>query len=239
MIKKLLAAVALSLSLFSPAMALDKSELPKAEQQMFLPVIQVGGNCSGSVIHSKRDEKTGTALTYILTAKHCVKDSVNTYEVRVPDYGPVQFEQSYTIYSSTVKGVDPLSDTAILKLDNTTKVLDNVVKLAPKGVKLYFGEDVWTVGYPFKETRTVTEGVLSNRQVFEDFVSTIPFIRATSDVAPGSSGGALFHKNETGDYEQIGLTTGGKTGNPWYGVYTPIEAIQGIIAKVAPEVISN
>ena len=235
MIKKFLAAVALSLSFLTPAVALDKSELPKAEQQMFLPVVQLGEFCSGSVIYSNRDQKSGEVTTYILTAKHCTDKIDQKIQVNVPVYTDGK-KLDFHSYRATVKGRHYKSDTAVLKIDNTDTLFENVVNLGTRDEILTFGEDVWTVGYPLGMSRTVTEGMLGNREPVPT-LGPSEFQRATPDIGPGSSGGALFKKNWKGDFVQIGLTTGGARGFPFFGIYTPLEDIHDALKVIAPEVV--
>jgi len=235
LIKKFLAAIALSLSFFSPAVALDKAELPKAEQQMFLPVVQLGEFCSGSVVYSNRDQKSGEVTTYVLTAKHCTDKVDQKIQVNVPVYTNGK-KLDFHSYRATVKGRHWKSDTAVLKIDNTTTLFENVVKLAAKDTVLTFGEDAWTVGYPLGLSRTVTQGEIGNRELVPT-LGPSEFQRATPDIGPGNSGGALFVKNAKGDYEQVGVTTGGARGMPFFGVYTPLEDIHDALKVIAPEVV--
>lgn len=238
MIKKLLLALSLAVaSCGAPAYALDKADLPKAEQQMFLPIVQLGDFCSGSVVYSNRDQKSGEVTTYILTAKHCTDRIDQKIDVNVPTYTNGA-KLDFHSYRGTVKGRHWNSDTAVIKIDNTSVLFENVVKLAPKDTKLTFGEDAWTVGYPMGLSRTVTQGEIGNR----DRVPTLgpsEFQRATPDIGPGNSGGALFVKTDSGDFQQVGITTGGARGMPFFGIYTPLEDIYDALKIMVPEVVGE
>ena len=236
MFKKLLLALSLAVaSCGVPAYALDKSELPKAEQQMFLPVVQLGEFCSGSVVYSNRDQKSGEVTTYILTAKHCTDRIDQKIQVNVPNYTDGK-KLSFESYRATVKGQHYKSDTAVLLIDDKTKLFENVVKLAPKDSTFTFGENVWTVGYPLGMTRTVTEGLMGNKELIPTLGKS-EFQRATPDVGPGNSGGALFRQNDKGDYEQVAITTAMARGFPFFGIYTPLEDIYDALKVMTPEVL--
>lgn len=238
MLKKFLAAVALSLSFLTPAVALDKAELPKAEIQMFSPVVQLNGDCSGTVVYSKRDEKTNKVATYVVTAKHCVEKK-DKFLITAPNYGDLQVEQRYTGYKASLVGVHDTVDAALIKLNDTSTVFPNVAKLAKVDAPLKFGEDVWTVGYPFGLSRNVTEGVLSNMDSIPQIGNGSPVLRASPNVGPGNSGGALFHRDSDGNFEQIGIMTHTRADYSWYGIYTPLFSIYEMLDKLAPEVVQD
>jgi S1-C subfamily serine protease len=236
MFKTFLVVAGLLFASMTASYAVDKAELPKQQEQMFSPLVQLNGNCSGSLIYSNRDEKTGEVTSYILTAKHCVASMEQIHDVKFPDYTGL-VENRFTVYKATTKGMYWKADLALLQLKDKTTFFEKTVKLAPRDVELVFGEDVWTVGYPFGLGRIVTEGLLNNYEVMDSPKTGTEYLRATPDIGPGNSGGAMFHKDKDGNYEQIGVTTAMLRGFPFSGFYTSIKDIHDALKVMAPEVV--
>jgi serine protease Do len=127
---------------------------------------------------------------YILTNSHVVKDA-DEIEVTLAD------KRKFT---ATVKGADPESDIAVIKID----AKDLPVAKMGDSSKLRVGEIVVAVGNPFGLNQTVTSGIVSaqgrtNMGIldYEDFIQT------DAAINPGNSGGPLV--NISG--EVIGINT--------------------------------
>lgn len=112
-----------------------------------------------------------------------------------------------------------------------------VAKLAPEKPTLLMGEDVWTAGYPLGLSLTVTKGLFISKETSDFAKAGTVYYKATTDIAPGSSGGALYHKNDAGDYELLGVTTAGMRGYPFYGLYTPISDIYAYLKIAQPDIV--
>lgn len=182
------------------------ADLKKMADQMFSPTVQINKNCSGSVVYSKRDDKTGKVETIILTAKHCL-DAEAEYTVNVPVYQN-NVVVKHEAFVATRRGVSYKSDLGLLVLRDTQTFFEKTAKLAPADVPLTMGEEVWTVGYPLGLALTVTQGLFGSAETLVDGKPE-QYYRATPNAAPGNSGGALYHATASGDYELIGVTSRG------------------------------
>lgn len=233
MLLKLATAFAVGLSLCASAYAAD---LTKMQDQMLAPVIQLNGNCSGSIIYSDRDDETGDVTTYVLTARHCVKDAPKKdMAVDVPVYQKMRIVKKDR-FIARVKAQDSRADLALLELKDKQTFIAKTATIAPEGELFTMGEPVWTVGYPLGMALTITGGYFGSIETVNYPTDGVEYFRATPDIAPGNSGGTLFHMNKDGNYELIGVTTAGWRGYPYMALYTTRDAIRDFISRVAPEV---
>lgn len=211
-------------------------ELEKVQQQMLSPVVQLNRSCTAFLYKSKRDDKTGEVKTLLLTARHCVTDSpdrIMTIYVPVYQHNRIVKEDGYR---ATVLGQYYKGDVALLQLTDKQTFFANIVKLAAGDVDLNEGEDTWVVGYPLALTRTMTRGMFSGREYLELLTAgkDDEYFRSTPQVAPGNSGGPLFHQNAAGDYEVIGLVTASVHSSDFINFETPINVIQDYLKIADP-----
>ena len=228
----------------SLAKAADLTELPKMNEQMFLPSVQLGssstdGFCSGTFVQSERDQVSGEVKTFILTAKHCLRDRTEGTDISVVvhNYDEKNREVNAVDYKATVYGKSYKSDLALLRLKDKNKFFTTIAKVAPADTKLTFGQDVWVVGYPLGLSQTMTSGTLGRVEAVDAFGSmsnSKEFYRSTPDIAPGNSGGAMFQKNAKGDYEVIGVATGTIQGFTYINFYSPVEEIAEYLKVALP-----
>lgn len=210
----------------APLAAAPLADLPKMQEEMFEPSVQLGKFCSGTVIYSDRDKDTGLVNTVILTAKHCTEKVGQEIPVVLSVYNKANRLTAEVSYVSTVLGQSTDSDLALLKLKDQNTIF-TVAAVAPKetGESLIFGQDTFSVSYPLGGSQTLTIGTLGRVEKIAAFgTKTTEFYRSTPDIGPGSSGSALF-QNTTGKYELIGVLTGSARGFTFYNMYTPIEEI--------------
>jgi len=208
--------------------------------QVLTPSYQIGapnkgGFCSGEMIKSERDAKTGKVSTYVLTAKHCVKDDEKaTYEITKDDHSSNLHQTGQKAYLADVYGTSYKSDLALLKLRDTDTYFDTVATVAKKDIKLSYGQTVEMVGYPLGRSMTWTEGKLGyveEVEPFADVSNSKLFQRASPESAPGSSGSSLFVFNdETKKYEIVGVLTGGPNQFFYIGLYTPVDEINDYLS---------
>lgn len=240
---KLIALIFLALASCAPSAptyAAPLEELPKIESQMLAPSVQLPSGCSGTIVRSSRDEKSGDVSTFVLTAKHCIANKpFERISIAVRNYDEENREVSNIEYKGKVLGASYKSDLAIIKLDDTDTLFDKVATVAPEGTEstLKFGEDVVAVGYPLGLSQTMTLGTFGRIEVIPAFSSisqSQEFYRSSPDIGPGNSGGGLFHKNAKGDYELIGTVTGGPRGMSWLGMFTPIKEINEYLKIALP-----
>lgn len=203
--------------------------------QVLTPSFQIGqpgkaGFCSGEMIKSERDAKTGKVSTYVLTAKHCVKDDDKaTYTIMKDEHNSSLHQTATKEYLADVYGTSYKSDLALLKLRDTDTYFDTVATVAKKDVKLSFGQTVELVGYPLGRSMTWTEGKLGyieEVQPFADVSQSKLFQRASPEMAPGSSGSSMFVYNDADKkYEIVGVLTGGPTQFFYIGLFTPVDEL--------------
>lgn len=218
------------------------ADLFKVQDEMLTPTVQVrvdttimsmfSGLCSGSVIASNRDEKTGDVTTLVLTAKHCTDATDERMQVVSYDHSKSNREIRQTVWKAKVCGRSWKSDLALLKLDDRQTFFDKTAKVAEKGIVLSFGDDVDLVGYPAGLGLTWTQGKLgyvedTHGLAFDDVSQSTEFYRATPMMTGGSSGSPLFYQDTDGTYKVIGVLTGG--GLQYLGFYTPTEEINAYL----------
>lgn len=191
-----------------------------------------GGSCSGQIIYSDRDKQTGDVSTLILSAKHCAEDlKKDLVYVSIPHYDKILRKTSSVVYPAMLRGTFYKGDLSLFELQDKTTFFKEVAKLAPKDVALEVGEPVWSIGYPLGGEMTVTQGLLGSRETIR---GTDEFLRATPDIAPGSSGGGLYHKNAAGDFELIGITILIAKGWSFYTGSVPIDVIYEYLNVAVP-----
>ena len=102
-----------------------------------------------------------------------------------------------------ILGVDPIRDIAVLKIKRSNLPTVRLGSIADVRV----GDKVFAIGNPLGLEKTVTEGIVSSfRDGLDPLIPRgVRVIQFSAEIAPGSSGGALF--NYKG--EVIGITTAG------------------------------
>lgn len=207
------------------------------QQQMFGVSAQINNNCSGTLIHSARDNKSGEVETYVLTAKHCVKAEDKLFNVNLPVYQKNRIVKINS-YAATVYGKAYFADLALLKLRDKQTWFEHVAKIGSADAELAMGEDVWTVGYPEGRSLTVTTGLFTSAETIDFPTDGQEYYRATPNIIGGNSGGALFHL-ENGEYRLIGVTSARSVWSSWVAYYVPREAIREYLSKALPAAIAE
>ena len=234
----LLAIFGIACLLISTGYVYADDNLEKLQKQVLANTVQLNGSCSGTVISSKKDKLTGEVETRILTAKHCVENrDKRDMIIDVPVYQKnrvVKKEQ----YIARVKGKYHAADLAIIVLKDHETIFPSVSKIAPVDVLPRMGEQVWTVGYPLGLQLTVTPGLFGSLETLNYPSDGVEYFRASPDVVGGNSGGAMYHRNDAGDYELIGVTTAAHQLYTFVAFYTPIEVIHEYLKVAAPDVVS-
>ena len=194
--------------------------------EMLYPSVMVdvgSGQGSGTVIYSEfRDDDE--AWTMILTNHHVIKTAVKLVEEFDPKRGeevkrehrrPVKIRfWSYNQHSSAIGtsgrtahivAWDRHRDLALLRVEDTEKVYENVAILWPENVDGPFVfQDSWAVGSGLGNPPYPTEGLLSSttakdRDGYSLYQSSAPIIF-------GNSGGSLYvYSKLRGNYELIGV----------------------------------
>ncbi|TAH19697.1 MAG: PDZ domain-containing protein [Cytophagales bacterium] len=172
---------------------------------------QVVGSGSG-VIFSKDG--------YIVTNNHVIAGA-----------SEIEVVHNKRTYKATIKGIDPSTDLALLKID-----ADNLpfVKIAPSET-VNVGDWVLAVGNPFNLTSTVTAGIVSakgrNINILESQFPIESFIQTDAAINPGNSGGALV--NLRGELVGINTAILSRTGSyTGYGFAVPSDIVTKIVTDL-------
>lgn len=166
------------------------------ERDFFMRPIPREGTGSGFIISD---------AGYILTNNHVIKDAS---ELRVT------LANGETMKAELV-GADPLSDTAVIKINSKSKL--KAVKLGDSD-KLRPGQLAIAIGNPYRLDNTITIGVISALNRTLEAEGNFPIhgvIQTDAAINPGNSGGPLL--NSRG--EVIGVNT---------AIYSPIRGSVGI-----------
>jgi S1-C subfamily serine protease len=155
----------------------------------------------------------------------------NAHVVEGADEVAVRFEEDGESIDADVKGVDPSTDLAMLKVDPDDAELQPL-PLGNSG-QVAVGDPVVAIGNPFGFTRTVTTGIVSaiQRQIQAPNGFAIPDVLQTdASINPGNSGGPLLDA----DGRVIGInsqiaTGGSGSGSVGIGFAVPINTAKKLI----------
>lgn len=231
--KNIFASLLIGLSLLTaPASA---ANLKKLNDQAIKPVVQLNMNCSGVVIRSEQDHEVKNWGTYILTAKHCIKENLKQHQmVDFNQYDEDGLTLSKIVYRGEIFSSDWKSDLALIKIMDKRFEAPYIAEVAQADVRIPIGSDVVTVGHPLGAGITVTEGMFGAREwvKYPSPSQETEYFRATPNISPGNLGGGLFLEEPTGDYKLIGIVSAGANGHPHVGLYVTIDQIREYIDRV-------
>ncbi len=174
----------------------------------------------------RRGQGSGVIVSndgYILTNNHVVEGAD---EVEIQLYNDKK-------YDAEIVGTDPLTDIAVLKIDNDDL---NVIKLG-NSEKLRVGEMVLAIGSPLQSNlaHSVSMGIVSAKGrsigIIERGTGYENFIQTDAAINPGNSGGALVNM----EGELIGINTaiasrsGGSDG---IGFAVPIDIAKNVMKSI-------
>jgi S1-C subfamily serine protease len=161
----------------------------------------------------------------ILTNAHVVEGSEDV---------TIRFGEQGEGIDADVKGRDPSTDLAVLKVDS-----DDLKDVRPLPLgdssKVEVGNPVVAIGNPFGFTRTVTTGIVSARQRQITAPNGFPIrnvIQTDAAINPGNSGGPLLD----GDGRVIGINsqiaTGGGGGSVGIGFAVPVNTAKDLLPQL-------
>ena len=161
---------------------------------------------------------------YILTNDHVVEGSSNV---------TVRFSENGNPIKADVKGRDPSSDLAVLKVDPSKANLDPL----PLGdsSKAQVGDAVVAIGNPFGLQRTVTSGIVSAVQRHIEAPNNFTIngaIQTDAAINPGNSGGPLIDANGRVIGINSQIATGGGNGSVGIGFAVPINLAKRVIPQL-------
>jgi Do/DeqQ family serine protease len=182
-----------------------KIETPNSQQSQSIPLI---GSASGVIL---------TPDGYIVTNNHVIK---NAEEINIT-------LSDGRSYPAKVIGTDPLTDLALIKIDEKNL---SFITFGDSN-KIEVGEWVVAVGNPFNLASTVTAGIVSakarNINILRDQGAIESFIQTDAVVNQGNSGGALV----TLEGKLIGINTAIATPSGVYAGYAfaiPVDIVKKV-----------
>lgn len=163
---------------------------------------------------------------YILTNNHVVE---NAKSVTVTLHDKKK-------YDATVVGTDPLTDLAVIKIDEKNLP----AAYLGDSDKIRVGQWVMAIGNPLSLASTVTAGIISatsrNINIIKDNYGVENFIQTDAAINPGNSGGALVDLNGAVIGVNSAIATNGFTQSYiGYGFAIPIN----LAKAVASDLIAN
>lgn len=161
---------------------------------------------------------------YIVTNNHVVE---NAKDIRVTTYDKRS-------YKAKVIGTDPLTDLALIKLEEDGESDFNFKPVHFADINnIKVGEWVMAVGNPLGLNSTVTAGIVSaigrgHLGLNRDRYSVEYYIQTDVAINPGNSGGGLFDMDGslTGINTAIATSTGNYIG---YGFAIPVDLVKSVI----------
>lgn len=199
-----------------PSFAVPDYDVTKSE--MIEPSVQIENNigaCSATIISSEDDDNNNVNTVKVLTAKHCFENqgpSPITFEPlgtvwTVHKYIYVNNKRSDDItFQATLCELSNNSDIAMLCLETTYDFAVANIALPEIVNDLKFGEQVWSVSFPFSIEQSFVTGFLEHIIVMPEGSLAEEFQFVTIPIAPGSSGSALYVLRN-GHYYIIGTLT--------------------------------
>jgi S1-C subfamily serine protease len=179
---------------------------------------QEGGTATGSGFVVDDD---GTILT-------------NAHVVDGADEVTVSFEEGGDSIDAEVKGVDPDTDLAVLKID-PGEVEDLTVLPLGDSSDLQVGDPVVAIGNPFGLQRTVTTGIVSALQRQIDSPSGFSIsnvIQTDASINPGNSGGPLLDAQGRVIGINSQIATGGGQGSVGIGFAVPVNTAKELLPRL-------
>ncbi|HZG49233.1 MAG TPA: trypsin-like peptidase domain-containing protein [Thermoleophilaceae bacterium] len=161
----------------------------------------------------------------ILTNAHVVEDA---------DQVTVSFEEGGEEIEAEVKGVDPSTDLAALKVDPSDVEDLHVLRLGDSS-KLEVGDPLIAIGNPFGFSRTVTTGIVSALQ--RDIPAPDGFrisgaIQTDASINPGNSGGPLLDAEGRVIGINSQIATGGGRGSVGIGFAVPVNTAKQLLPQL-------
>lgn len=243
----LLSALALSACVIAPAKAMTKAEANKLQTQVISNSVSLSENgrnfCSGNIVLSQRNQKSGKVDTRVLTAKHCTigMDHNKQFQISVPVYNKENKQVGTQEYQAVISSRYWGHDLALIKILNEDTLFENTAKIGKENIDMYFGRDVFSVGFPAGLSRQITFGNLGNQEYMNvplNFGGTQfgykYFQRTTPDTVPGNSGGGIFTQDESGNYVLVGVTSMGLRSGTHLNFSVPHNEIYKYLSRVTP-----
>jgi S1-C subfamily serine protease len=192
--------------------------------------IQADGVSDSSAFGQEGGTATGSGFVVddegtILTNAHVVDGA---------DQVTVSFEEGGESIDAEVKGVDPDTDLAVLKID-PGDVEDLTVLPLGDSSELEVGDPVVAIGNPFGLQRTVTTGIVSALQREINAPSGFSIsnvVQTDASINPGNSGGPLLDSQGRVIGINSQIATGGGQGSVGIGFAVPVNTAKDLLPQL-------
>ena len=195
--------------------------------------IQAQGVSGGeSLFGIPQSEGTATGSGFVVDEDGTI--ITNAHVVEGADEVSVKFDEDGGSVEAELKGVDPDSDLAVLKVD-PKEVEDLTVVPLGDSSKLEVGDPVVAIGNPFGLQRTVTTGIVSALQRQIEAPSGFQIsnvIQTDASINPGNSGGPLLDAQGRVIGINSQIATGGGQGSVGIGFAVPINTAKQLLPRL-------
>lgn len=187
-------------------------------------IISNGAVCSATAI--KLPAPAENANTF-LTAKHCINPENPVG--KLIDETVTENSESSNYYDFKVVMVSKSSD--LIGLVVPSEDFHPQKAIIADTQKAMEGDEVFSVGYPLGGSRTVTVGLLGQKERSVQPMGDLKVMqRASTQIDKGMSGGPLYQKTEKG-YEIIGVASTKSGGNNFMNSFVTLVDIKNFIEK--------
>jgi S1-C subfamily serine protease len=196
--------------------------------------VQARGVSEGSSPFGFPDSQGGTATGSGFVVDDDGTIITNAHVVEGSEDVSVSFEEGGDPVDAEVKGRDPSTDLAVLKVDpDDVKELDPIPLGDSSNVSV--GDPVVAIGNPFGFTRTVTTGIVSalQREIEAPNGFSIPHVIQTdASINPGNSGGPLLDARGRVIGINSQIATGGGSGSVGIGFAIPVDTAKKLLPRL-------
>ena len=191
-----------------------------------------GGGQGDSPFGSPQPEGAATGSGFVVDKQGFIL--TNAHVVEGARKVEVSFNEKDDPVQAEVKGRDPSSDLAVLKVNPDDAKLVPIPLGSSSGVKV--GDAVIAIGNPFGLARTVTTGIVSAKQREIEAPNGFPIrniIQTDASINPGNSGGPLLDANGRviGINSQI-ATGGSGSGSVGIGFAVPVDTARQLLPQL-------
>jgi S1-C subfamily serine protease len=192
--------------------------------------VQAEGVAGSSIFGQEEGSATGSGFVVrddgtILTNAHVVAGAEEV---------TVSFEEGGEPIDAEVRGVDPDTDLAVLKIDPGEVENLTVLPLGDSS-ELEVGDPVVAIGNPFGLQRTVTTGIVSalQRQIKAPSGFSISnVVQTDASINPGNSGGPLLDAQGRVIGINSQIATGGGQGSVGIGFAVPVNTAKDLLPRL-------
>ena len=215
------------------AAARTVADIYKREGKGVVFVEARGASGDDSVFGIPRQEGRATGSGFVVDRDGTIV--TNAHVVEGSRDVSVRFGEDGDAIKAAVKGRDPSSDLAVLKIDPARAKGITPVPLGNSD-RTAVGDSVVAIGNPFGFTRTVTTGIVSAKQRQITAPNGFPIrnvIQTDASINPGNSGGPLLGADGRviGVNSQI-ATGGGGGGSVGIGFAVPVNTVKDLLPQL-------